>query len=64
MINMWWILMGISFVIDIVREIIGWKYAKIGMIGCRMIIREVLEYGGGVVSKIDKKFNKRDMERY
>lgn len=29
-----------------------------------MIIREVLEYGGGVVSKIDKKFNKRDMERY
>ena len=35
--------MGINFVIDIVREIIGWKYAKIGMIGCRMIIREVLD---------------------
>jgi len=56
--------MGISFVISIVGEIIGRKYAKIGMIGCRMIIREVLDYGGGVVSKIDKKFNKRDMERY
>lgn len=56
--------MGISFVISIVGEIIGWKYAKIGMIGCRMIGRKDLGYGGGVVSKIDKKFNKRDMERY